>query len=72
MIDGELAQPYATQRDSGRVYAVSFADLLLDMTSHPEFGEKTSALEVANVFADRIRGKNGTRTIVSGKTSEPS
>lgn len=32
------------------------------MTSHPEFGEKTSALEVAEAFSDRIKGKNGKHT----------
>jgi hypothetical protein len=28
-------------------------------TSHPEYNEKTSATEVASVFASQIRGKNG-------------
>jgi NAD(P)-dependent dehydrogenase (short-subunit alcohol dehydrogenase family) len=32
------------------------------MVSHTEFGEATSALEVAEVFKDRIKGKNGTST----------
>lgn len=29
------------------------------MTSHAEYDLKTSGLEVAKVFGDRIRGKNG-------------
>lgn len=29
------------------------------MTSNPSWGEKTSAMEAAGAFADRIRGRNG-------------
>lgn len=29
------------------------------MTSHPEFNEKTTATEVADLFADRIKNRNG-------------
>jgi hypothetical protein len=32
------------------------------MTSCPEFGEATTATEVANAFSDQIKGKNGTNT----------
>ena len=32
---------------------------VLEMTSFPEFGEATTATEVADAFSDQIKGKNG-------------
>lgn len=35
------------------------------MTSNTEWGETTSALEVANTYAQQIEGKNGERVVVA-------
>jgi hypothetical protein len=34
-------------------------DLSAKMTSFPQFGDTTTATEVADAFSDQIRGKNG-------------
>lgn len=38
------------------------------MTSFPEFGDATTATEVANAFSEQIRGKNGVHTLLFSKT----
>ena len=41
---------------------ISASSSLSKMTSFPEFGEATTATEVADAFSQQIKGKNGTKT----------